>query len=137
MFDEGMTAPQISKELGVHTSTIYREMKRGEIVFVDNHKEIKKYSALLSEEKYQEQLKRKGPQYKIETNVKLAELIEETIIKKKYSPEATLMYIQQNHPEIYKDGICLRTLYQGIDKGLFPNLSNKHLHIKRNREMQI
>lgn len=114
---------------------MFREIKRGEVILSENGKEIKRYSAMVSEEKYQAQLKRRGSKYKIDKNVELAELIEETIIKKKYSPEATIMYISKHYPEVYKDGLCVGTLYRCIDKGMFPNLTNQHLPVKGNRAM--
>lgn len=135
MLSNGAKVTEIASYIGVNRSTVYREMKRGKYTHRNSDwTEETRYSCDLAQDKYEKHLKGKGPDFKIGKNVKLAELIEETIIKKKYSPEAALAYIRINFPEIYKDGICIGTLYSYIDKGLFLKLTNKHLPVKRNKK---
>lgn len=131
----GESVREIALYLGVHRSTIYREIKKGLYTHRDSEWiESTRYSCDLAEQRYRNLLKEKGSEYKIGNNIKLAELIELTIIQKKYSPAATLMYIKENYPDIYGGGLCIRTVYNYIDKGLFLTLTNKHLPVKRNKK---
>ena len=59
--------------------------------------------------------------------------VEYKIIENKYSPDAVIMELEKNgfcHPdtgEKFKTQICTKTLYNYIDQGIFPNLTNKDL----------
>ena len=69
-----MPKSQIAKELGVHISTIYREIKRGEYehLLTDLTYETR-YSCDIAEEKYRSNLSAKGQDLKIGNDFELAE----------------------------------------------------------------
>ena len=73
----------------------------------------------------------KGPDLKIGTEQAFADRIEAVIINKGYSPAAALAKVKA---ERYDFSICVSTLYSYIDKGVFLNLTMKHLPEKRKGE---
>ena len=65
----------------------------------------------------------------------LSSYIEKKIIEENYSPEAVLGELRvQNRAKDFSVSICIRTLYNYIDKGVFLNLTNKNLPVKRNKK---
>ena len=130
-----VTKKEISRVLGVHLSTIYREIRRGEyqhkIAQYDmygfkGYKLVTRYSSDKSENLYRENLKNKGADIKLGNDFAYAEFLERMIIEKHYSPKATLMYIKRN--ALYFDTtISVNTFYKYIAKGYFLRLALKHL----------
>ena len=55
------------------------------------------------------------------------------VLEKRYSLEAILLHIK-THKLKFKTNVCLNTLYSYVDKGLFLNITNKHLPVKCNRK---
>lgn len=63
---------EIAKLLGVHISTIYREIKRGEYVHLNSdYTTSLKYSSDKADLQYRESLKNKGPGLKINKDFEL------------------------------------------------------------------
>lgn len=126
---------QIAELLGVHISTVYREVKRGvyEHLNSDYTTELR-YSPDIAEDAYQENMRAKGAQLKIGSDFELTEYIETRIVKDKYSPAAVLAEIANSEETNFKTTICLSTLYSYIEKGVFLHLTNKELPIKRNKD---
>ena len=82
---------EIAEILGVHVSTIYRELKRGQYEHLNSDYTTEmRYSPDIAEERYRENLKAKGPDLKIGKDHRLAEHIETKIADEKYSPAAVL-----------------------------------------------
>ena len=126
---------EIAKLLNVHISTIYREIKRGKYVHLNSTTYLyeTRYSSELSEEKYRQNLKEKGPELKIGKDYKLMNYIEKRIIKDKLSPLAVLGEIKAKGLN-FKTSISVNTLYNYIDRELFMNLSINHLPMKRKQK---
>jgi len=125
-----MTKKQIAKELNVHISTIYREIKKGlyDHMNYDLTYELR-YSCDLAEEKYQMNLKAKGKPLKIGNDFELCNYIEDRIINGKLSPLAVLGEIKVKGLK-FKTSICVSTLYNYIESDVFENLTIKHLPMK-------
>lgn len=70
----------------------------------------------------------KGPRLKLGSNFPLMKFIEDIIINKKYSPSSALAEARKCG---YKVNFCEKTLYNYIDQGLFPNLTNADLPVKK------
>ena len=123
---------EIAEILHFHVSTIYRELKRGqfEALNSDLTKEIR-YSPDIAQQHKEAVLAAKGPDLKIGTEQAFADRIEAVIINKGYSPAAALAKVKA---ERYDFSICVTTLYSYIDKGVFLNLTMKHLPEKRKGE---
>lgn len=125
----------IAAELGVHISTVYREIKRGQVLqltseLVEEHR----YTADTAHRKYRENLKEKGPGLKIGNDRALADYIEYKILKEDYSPAAVLGEIKRSPELKFSTTISEFTLYSYIDKGIFLNLTNKNLPVKGKRK---
>lgn len=129
-----MNKKEIAKELGVHISTVYREIKRGmyEHLLSDYTREIR-YSSDIAEEKYRINLEAKGRPLKIGSDFELASYIENKIIHDKYSPLAVIGEIKAKHLN-FKTSICVTTLYTYIEKNVFENITIKHLPMKEKRK---
>ncbi len=134
----------ISEELGVHISTIYREIKRGlyekkEKIYdryygdVKGHRYKTMYCPDIAEEKYKQNLQAKGSPLKIGNDFELSNYIEKEIIENGRTPLAVIGRIKkENLP--FSTSICVRTLYNYIDKGVFLNLTLQHLPLKGRRK---
>ena len=124
----------IADTLGVHKSTIYREIKRGLYTRLTSEYEfIESYSPDIADKEYRNHLKAKGTTLKLANDYALANYIEYKITNEKYSPRAVLGEIKAQHKE-FKTSISVTTLYRYIDEGVFLSLSNKNLPLKRNKK---
>ncbi len=133
---EGKNARQISAEIRVHISTIYREVKRGQYTHMNTDLTTDiRYSPDIAHDKYRANLAAKGAMLKIGTDRKLAEHIEHKICDEKYSPAAVLGEIRRKQLQ-FSVTISVPTLYSYIDKGIFLRLTNKHLPDKPNRKRE-
>lgn len=125
-----LSKKEIAKLLGVHISTIYREIKKGEYEHLNSDLTTEiRYSSDMAENKYQENLKCKGQALKIDKDFELIKYIEERIINNKLSPGAVLGEIKHKNLQ-FKTTISRNTLYSYIYKGVFENLTMAHLTIK-------
>lgn len=131
----GLSKIEIAKQIHVHRTTIYNELARGSYEHrnTDWTTEIR-YSPDIAEEKYQENLKAKGPGLKIGNDLKLAQYIEHMISEEGYSPEAVLGKIKTSEELNFSVTICTTTLYSYIDKGIFLSITNKDLPVKSDRK---
>ena len=136
-----MSKKHIADNLGVHISTIYREIKRGLCDkkisyqgYIEKEYKIKKvYSPETAEYKYQDQLKDKGAPLKIGKDYDLANYIEKRIVDDGLTPLAVLGEIKANNL-VFNTSISIHTLYSYIYKGVFLHLSMKHLLIKSKKK---
>ena len=118
---------EIANYLGVHLSTVYREIKRGAYVHKNSDwTETVRYSADKAEIKDREMLKEKGSQIKLGNDYEYAEYLERKIIEEKLSPKAVLGYIKMHNIQ-FNTTISVNTLYSYIRKGYFSRLEMKHL----------
>ena len=126
---------EIAAILHVHISTVYREIKRGRFEALNSDLTTEEgYSPDIAQEKKNANLAAKGADIKIGNEQKFADRIEEIIINDGYSPAAALAKIKE---EGYNFTICVTTLYSYIDKGVFLNLTNKQLPVKRNEKKRV
>ena len=134
LLKENMKAKDIAKRLGRSTRTIERERKRGTIILLNSDLTYRKeYCADVAQRDYMDLSKNKGPGLKIGKDHKLAKHIEKKIIEDKYSPDAVIGEIKQKNKK-FDTTICTKTLYNYIDQGVFANISNKDLPIKKNKK---
>lgn len=119
---------EIAKILDVHISTIYREVKRGryEHLNAKDWTTENRYSPDIAHEKYLENLTAKGAPIKLGKDYALVNYIENRIINYKLSPAAVLGEIKHKNLK-FNTSLCVNTLYSYIEKGIFYNLSLKHL----------
>lgn len=123
-----MTPPQIAKELGVHRSTIYRELKRGQVEQMDsNYNFYTAYSGQVAQEKADWLQSSKGPKEKIGSDRRYLEALAKEI-KNGSSPEAAL-YKVKGPIKISK-----QTLYRYIAKGYLPGVTYANLPQRRRKK---
>ncbi len=129
------TPKEIAKQMEVHISTIYRELKRGEYQRLDGRTWIyyTTYSAEVAQKDHDYKQSSKGAPLKIGNDHNLAAYIETMIIEHKQSPDAVIGRIRCKGIT-FDTSICTRTLYNYIDKGLFLHLTNKHLPMRGQRK---
>ena len=133
----GTAVSVMARELGVHISTIYRELKRGRYERLNKDYTISdRYSPDIAEKKYQENLRAKGAGLKIGNDHVYAEYLEYAVAVKKYSPGAVLGEIKHKCIK-FNTSISKTTFYRYIEDGVFLNLTNKNLPIKRNKDKQV
>lgn len=132
----GHSVSDISKLIGVHRSTVYREIKRGRFIAMNSDLTTEeRYSPEIAEEKYRENLAAKGPHLKIGKDIRYANYIEDKILNDHYSPEAVIGELKaQNRENEFSITLCKNTIYSYIDKGIFLQLTNKDLPVKRNKK---
>ena len=131
LLKEKRTPLEIAKRLGRDRRTIDREIARGSVVQVDSlWRERLQYCADAGQRKHNEQAENKGRPLKIGHDHRLAEYIEKKIGTEKYSPDAVIGEIKAKGIK-FEVEICTKTVYNYIDKGIFLNISNKDLPVKR------
>ena len=130
----GMKPREIADKMRVHISTVYRELKRGQYERLDGAtwEMVTAYSPDIAEERYQANLREKGPDLKIGNDHELAAYIEETIIANECSPAAVLGYALLEGRK-FKTSVSVATIYSYIKKGLFLRITQVDLprHGKR------
>lgn len=127
----GMKSEKIALEIGCSGRTVRRELAKGktELLNTDLSKRYE-YSADIGQQKHDYAATAKGASLKIGKDYALVEYIENAIIEKKMSPYAVAEEIKRS--DRFKTKISYKTIYNYIDMGLFPHLTNKDLPVKKN-----
>lgn len=129
--EAGLSTNEISKQMGRDRRTIEREIERGSVIQVDAQwREKLTYCADAGQRVHKERAANKGRPIKIGHDHSLAAHIEKMIGKENYSPDAVIGEIRTKCMK-FETEICTKTLYSYIDKGLFLNISNKDLPVKK------
>ena len=109
--------------------TIEREISRGKVELLNSDYTTRtEYSADIAQQKHDYNGTAKGPTLKIGSNWKLIKFIEDKIIKEKFSLSAALAAARAAGLKV---NFCEKTLYNYIDMGIFPNLTNNDLPVKK------
>ncbi len=134
LLKEKITVIEISKRLGRHKRTIEREIAKGTVWLLNSDLSYRQeYCADTGQMVYDRNGRNKGPGLKIGKDHKLAKYIEQKIIKEKYSPDAVIGEIKAKDIE-FEASICTKTLYNYIDQGVFANITNKDLPVKKHKK---
>lgn len=110
--------------MGVHISTIYREIARGNC--------NGQYDPDYAEKQYQANLKEKGHLPLLDENPELAEYIADMILLKKLSPEKIVEILKQEN-KFTKIPCSKETIYKNIDEGKIPGVTRDSLRKKDSR----
>ena len=130
---QGISATEIGKSLEPKRDrrTIEREIKRGLTVQRDyEYRERLIYLADVGQRVYDTNGSNKGRGLKIGHDHALARHIEEKIKNEKWSPDAIIGNIKAEGLE-FSTSICTKTVYNYIDKGIFAEISNNDLWVKK------
>ena len=131
------TVKEIAEQIGVHQSTIYRELKRGKTVKRNSSdwSERTIYSPDLAQNRAEEKQKEKGRPLKVGNDWKFVHFVEDMIIQKIYSPASILAIIKKRNLK-FETQICLTTLYNYIKKDLFLNVTMADCPYHKTRKKQ-
>ena len=125
---------EIAGFLGVHISTVYREVQKGQYTHKNTDWTMgEKYGADVAQRKYEEHLRNKGRALKIEADPELAAYIERKIGEEHYSPEAVVWRIKKKGL-VFKISVCANTIYNYIERGVFENLTVEYLPVPRKKK---
>ena len=112
--EEGIGAREIANRLEVNRSSIYRELKRGE---VDGA-----YSAEAGQERYESILAEKGPKIKLVENQKLQAWVKEQLLENHKTPKMIEEELKvMDDPELGRIGY--KTINSAIRKGYIPGVT--------------
>lgn len=129
----GMSNRAIAQVLNRSHTAINKEIKRGTVKQMRSDlTESKEYKADYAQMKSEGAGRNKGTNLKIGNDHKLVKFLEKKTREEKYSPDATLAVARKQGG--FKNMICKKTLYTYINNGLFLELSNKDLPVKREGE---
>ncbi len=135
LYNAGFNGLQISKELGFHHSTIYRELRKGKTTKLYKGGGFEKtiYSADLGQiVRDDNQAKCRKDKY-IKGDSEFIEYFEYMVIHWHYSPQAILYDIEENGLE-FRTKVCLTTLYNYIKAGEFKNIKLDYLPYSRRKD---
>lgn len=136
LYRAGHSQTEIANIIGVHKSTICRELKRGRYMHTTKEGlcEEERYSPEMAQEKYETARKNRGTVLKIGKDIEYANYLEKRVLEG-LSPAAVLGELKaQSRENEFKTKICVTTFYSYIDKGVFLFLSNKNLQEKEKRK---
>lgn len=133
MLREGYSKPQIARYLGVHHSTIYEEVKRGEVELVDTHLvPYKAYSPEKAEQYHERKKKNMEKPLKIGDDRELAKFIVNKI-SDGFSPAAVCSLLGKSPETTFSVQLSRNTIYKYIEEGYLWPLTNKQLRYKGQR----
>ncbi len=118
MLDEGKKKHEIARCLGVHISSLYREIERGSI---DG-----KYDPLYSDHRYKTHLSNKGPESLLTPDSEFARYISKAILEENLSP-AQISERLQTEPGFENCPKSVPTIYHAIYKGIIPGVTKDSL----------
>lgn len=122
---------QIARELGFSRKAIYDEIKRGRYLHTCDYWDEWRYSAEKGQAVQDRNRQNKGRSLKIGKDRALAAFLEEKILREQCSPAVALELARR---EGFRTSICLQTLYNYIEAGLFVRLTNADLLEKPKRK---
>ena len=123
----GMKSEKIALVIGCSGRTIRGELAKGMTELINTDLTTRK--EYIGQQKHGYAATGKGQMLKIGNDYELVKEIERLIIEEKMSPYAAAETIKNSGD--FKTTISYKTIYNYIDEGLFPNLSNKHLPVKK------
>jgi len=127
----GMNKSDVARQLGRDRRTIEREVVRGQVEHLNSDLTTKMiYNADRAQDVHNENATAKGPSVKLMANSVAVEFIRCYIVILRWSPEAVAARMKQKGME---DAVCAKTIYNHIDKGEIPGVSNETLWEKRTR----
>lgn len=135
MLKQGYKAPAIARKLGVHHSTIYDEIKRGQVEILDSElRPVMVYAPEMSEAKREESRKNREKPLKIGNDHALAEWLVDMIGTKGYSPSAACALLGKTPETTFSVTLTRQTVYKYIDEGYLWPLTNKQLRYKGSKK---
>lgn len=127
----GFPKTQVAEELGRDYSTIKREEKRGLVDHLNSNLTLSRiYNADRGQAVHDENATAKGPALKLTSGCTALAYLSYFISKKKWSPEVVAAKMKEKG---LPDALCAKSIYNYIDQGWIPGVSNETLWEKRTR----
>jgi IS30 family transposase len=142
LFEQGLTPAQIGTALMPQRDrrTIERELRLGMVEQKRLNPTHNKnaslyiteqvYKADFAQQRREEQASRKGRGLKIGHDQRLADFIEDKIKNEKWSPDAIIGKIKEQGL-VFETMVCTKTVYNYIENGVFLDVTNKDLWVKK------
>lgn len=125
----GFSKKAIGERIGRSTRTIRRELERGWVTHrTGSYSAEERYSATRGQTVYEKRMRAKGCKPKLDPA--LAGLLHLHIVVHRRSPEVVAALMRQGDLDC---AVCFKTIYNHIDKGLVPGVTNESLWEKRLR----
>lgn len=130
LYNAKTSKKEIAVILGLHLSTIYRELQRGAYFHKKTHHSFwygnksfneTRYSAQIAQDRYDLVCSKKGRPLKVGNDFDFIKYIEKRVNEDKISPCAVLGQIKRNKIP-FKTNISKTTLYRYIELGFFNNI---------------
>ncbi|MBE6645888.1 MAG: IS30 family transposase [Ruminococcaceae bacterium] len=134
MYNKGYSIKEISRCLGVDSSTLYREIPRGKTVHKNTdwtYTEI--YSADRAQQVHDFKTIARSRPLKVGNDYDFINYLSKMIRKYKYSPRAILADIKRNDLKFSTD-VSYNTIYRYVENGLVPKVSRKDLPYRGKRK---
>jgi len=137
MLKEKYSVPKIARFLGVHHSTIYDEIKRGQVEVLNSDLTTKiVYAPEMSQHRHEEAMKNKEQPLKIGHDHALAKWLVDIIGEQNFSPAAACALLGKTPETTFSVTLCRQTVYKYIEKGYLWPLTNKDLRYKGDRKQK-
>lgn len=126
---EGLSTAQVGMRLGRPARTIHREIRRGWVLHRTGKYTVQeRYSADRGQTVYERRMSNRVEARSVDE--RLAEYLRVRIVNHKESPEAVASRMRK---DLLEYAVCAKTIYNLIDRGLIPGVSNESLWEKRKR----
>lgn len=142
LYEQGLTPAQIGDAINPRRDrrTIERELRLGLVEQRRTNTSYKRneplyvtetvYKADTAQMRHEERAANKGRGLKIGNDQRLSDYIESKIKDEKWSPDVVIGRIRSEGMQ-FKTTICTKTVYNYIDKGIFREVTNKDLWVKK------
>ena len=130
LYNRKYSVAYIAKEIGKSRQAVYAEIKKGLYQHLASWRDVTKYSAEIAQRKTDYNATSRQRPLKVANDYEFVKVVENLILKNKYSPSAVIGHIQNENIHL-KTKVCVTTLYSYIDKGIFLHVTNKSLLRKR------
>lgn len=128
---EGYSIPEVAASIGHKYHTVRYEVIKGTVTQIDTHLvKHEVYKADYAQMVSLNNMSNRGRNLKIGSDHKLAAYIEYMVKNQKYSPEALLLHALNEGLE-FDTKICVKTIYNYFDMGLFLNVTYHDLPQKK------
>ncbi len=132
LWRQGLSTKEIGTVLNRPERTIRREIQRGWVLHrISQYSVEKRYSAQRAQTSYEKRMRSKTSRESVDE--RLIEYLQLKIIKEKRSPE---VIADQMKKESLDYAVCFKTIYNLVDRGLIPSVSNDSLWEKHKRKQQ-
>lgn len=126
----GKSVQDIADSLGVHQSSLYREIKRG------RKNGNGDYDARYADNEYRKKLQEKGATPKLIADNELAEFISHCILDRFLSPRQIIALIEQGDTPFSPDAApSIQTIYSAIENGYIPNVTKEKMTLNKKATM--